>query len=78
MSGTVLRRAIGYTIVVGTVLNVINHAGCCLQSGACGFECTVQMVLTALVPFVVSTLSSTQAIMASERCTATEAGRSEL
>ena len=68
-SRPVVRRALFYAVVVGTVLNVINHSMCpmCVFHGCMNVKCTVQMFLTACVPYVVSTLSSVQAITAVQK-----------
>jgi hypothetical protein len=62
LSGSVVRRALVYGIIVGTILNVINHGPEVCQCGFSG-TCLVQMFLTACVPYAVSTLSSVQALM---------------
>lgn len=62
-SGPVVRRALGYGAVVGFILAVINH-GECVVGGHFGMGCGLQTILTCCVPYVVSTLSSVQAIRA--------------
>lgn len=58
----VVRRALGYSLIVGLVLSSINH-GDCLLTGHFGADgCWYKSALTAIVPYVVSTLSSVQAI----------------
>ena len=62
-SWPVIRRALGYAVVVGLVLTMINH-GDCLLTGHFGMDgCLYKSALTACVPYVVSTLSSVQAVM---------------
>ena len=62
-SWPVVRRALGYALVVGLVLTTINHGDCVLK-GHFGMDgCLYKSVLTACVPHVVSTLSSVQALM---------------
>ena len=53
----VVRRALGYAIVVGTVLIVINHGDAILR-GDLSMARLVRMALTVTVPYVVSTASS--------------------
>ncbi len=57
----VVRRALKSAIVVGSVLIAINH-GDGLMGGDLTAGRLVRMVLTALVPYVVSTLSSIEAM----------------
>ena len=61
-SRPVILRGLFYGILVGTVLNAINH-GPNLICGEYSPRCVVQMSLTFLVPYVVSTLSSVQAMV---------------
>jgi hypothetical protein len=58
--GSVVRRALGYAVVVGAVLIAINHGGAIL-AGEVGPERWWRMGLTVLVPYAVSTLSSVSA-----------------
>jgi len=60
LSRSVVRRAIGYAVVVGAILITINH-GDAILSGDIGFTRVIKMGLTMLVPYAVSTLSSVQA-----------------
>lgn len=60
-SPAVVRRALGYAIVVGAVLIAINH-GDALLRGELGGGRALKMGLTMLVPYTVSTLSSVQAL----------------
>lgn len=60
-SWPVVRRALTYALIVGFVLTMINH-GDCLMAGHFDLGCGVQTVLTSCVPYVVSTLSSVQAL----------------
>ncbi len=53
----VVRRALKFAVVVGTILIVINH-GPAIAARDLPAERWVRMVLTVLVPFVVSTSSS--------------------
>lgn len=60
-SWPVARRATRFAIVVGAVLIAINH-GDAIVRGEIGAGRVLQMGLTLLVPYVVSTLSSVLAI----------------
>ncbi len=66
-SGPVVRRALSFGLVVGAILIAINH-GDAIARGELGAKRILQMGLTLLVPYAVSTLSSVLAIR--------EAGRS--
>ena len=57
----VVRRALGYSVVVGSILIAINH-GDALLAGEIDGERLFKMGLTAIVPYVVSTLSSVGAL----------------
>jgi len=57
----VVRRALGFAVVVGSVLIVINH-GDAILTGDVGPGRWLKMGLTVLVPYVVSTLSSVMAM----------------
>lgn len=67
LSAPVMRRAVCYAIVVGTVLVGINHGRCVLQ-GHFESTCAWQSLLTVCVPYIVSTLSSVQAIRNGDSC----------
>ncbi len=70
VSWPVVRRSLGYAVVVGLVLASINH-GDCLVQGHFGLDgCWYKSILTALVPYAVSTLSSVQALMGAAECKA--------
>ncbi|TWU23224.1 hypothetical protein Pla52o_27600 [Novipirellula galeiformis] len=58
---SVVRRGLGYSVVVGTVLMVINQ-GDVVLSGELTRTHFVKIGLTYLVPFAVSTLSSVGAM----------------
>lgn len=60
-SGPVVRRALGYALAVGALLIAINH-GDALLEGQLDPARVLRMALTALVPYMVSTLSSVQAL----------------
>lgn len=62
-SRAVVRRALGYAVVVGAILIAINHGGALLR-GEFDLARGFQMGLTILVPYTVSTLSSVQALRA--------------
>jgi len=57
----VVRRALAFAVVVGSVLIVINH-GDAILTGDVGPGRWLKMGLTVLVPYVVSTLSSVMAM----------------
>jgi hypothetical protein len=58
---SVVRRALAYAVVVGGVLIAINH-GDALLAGDLSGPRLLKMGLTAMVPYVVSTLSSVSAL----------------
>ncbi len=57
MQPSVVSRALKVAAVVGTLLAAINHGGA-LLSGVFGLENAIQVGLTYLVPYGVSTYSS--------------------
>ena len=65
LRGPVIRRALGYALVVGPVLIAINHGGALIRWEIDG-QRWLQMGLTMLVPYCVSTLSSVGAMRADE------------
>ena len=67
-SASVVRRALCYAVVVGAVLIGINHGEAILE-GNVDANRAIQMTLTALVPYLVSTLSSVGAIRAARPST---------
>ncbi len=60
-SRPVVRRALAYAVIVGAVLIAINHGDAILQ-GEISQTRVLKMMLTILVPYSVSTLSSVQAL----------------
>ncbi|MEM7408777.1 MAG: nitrate/nitrite transporter NrtS [Myxococcota bacterium] len=66
LSWPVVRRALGYAVVVGAILIAINH-GDALLRGEWTANRLWKMGLTPLVPYLVSTLSSVGALRASEK-----------
>ena len=62
----VVRRALGYGVVVGAILIAINHGDALLRGDVDSIR-VLKMTLTPLVPFMVSTLSSVGAIRNAER-----------
>ncbi|WP_428101182.1 nitrate/nitrite transporter NrtS [Candidatus Rariloculus sp.] len=62
----VWRRALLYGLVVGAILIAINHGDALLRGDIDGVR-ILKMILTPLVPFVVSTQSSVGAIRNFER-----------
>ena len=65
-SWPVVRRALLFALVVGAILIAINH-GAAIVRGEVGAGRLVQMGLTVLVPYTVSTLSSVLAMRALDR-----------
>ena len=61
LSGPVVRRAIGYGLVVGAILIAINH-GDAILAGDLSSGRLARMGLTVLVPYCVSTSSSVGAL----------------
>jgi hypothetical protein len=61
LSGAVVRRALKYAVIVGAILITINH-GDALIHGEVGVGRLLKMGLTVLVPYMVSTLSSVEAL----------------
>ena len=57
----VVRRALGFAVVVGAILIAINH-GDALARGELDTTRLLKMGLTVLVPYCVSTLSSVGAL----------------
>jgi hypothetical protein len=57
----IVRRALAFAVVVGSVLIAINH-GDALLAGELGGTRWLKMGLTLLVPYVVSTWSSVLAV----------------
>ena len=57
----VVRRALGYALIVGSILIAINHGDALLQ-GELGSDRLLKMGLTVTVPYLVSTFSSVGAI----------------
>ncbi len=54
---SVVRRSLGYAAVVGAILIGINH-GAVILRGELAMDRLIQMGLTVLVPYLVSTFSS--------------------
>lgn len=63
VSATVVRRSLGYAVVVGPILIVINHADA-IAAGEIDPGLLLKMGLTFLVPYLVATLSSVGALRA--------------
>ncbi len=61
----IVRRALGYTVVVGAILITINHGDAILH-GDMPIGRIARMILTAAVPYVVSTLSSIGAMRSAQ------------
>ena len=67
LRGPVVRRALGFALVVGAVLVGINYGDALLGQRVLGASDWLKMGLTVCVPYVVSTLSSVAAIRDQER-----------
>jgi hypothetical protein len=65
-SGSVARRALSTALIVGFVLNAINHGEAVMRGTVTGAQ-WIQMVLTCCVPYCVSTYSSVRAILEMKR-----------
>ncbi len=63
---SVVKRALKYAVVVGSVLIAINHGGAIL-AGDLEWDRFARMALTTMVPYCVSTLSSVDALLTAER-----------
>ena len=74
VQGTVVRRALACAVVVGAVLITINH-GPAIVAGEVTTYRIVQMGLTLLVPYCVSTFSSVAAMRADRQSQKSDAGR---
>lgn len=61
-SATVQQRALKVALIVGSLLLAINHADAILK-GQIPLSRLLRMILTVIVPYVVSTVSSTGAIL---------------
>ncbi len=61
LSWPVVRRACIFAVIVGAILIAINH-GSAILAGQVDGDRLVQMALTVLVPYSVSTISSVLAI----------------
>jgi hypothetical protein len=59
---SVVKRALKYAVVVGFILIAINHSDAIL-SGHVTSGVLLKMLLTMMVPYVVSTLSSVGALL---------------
>ena len=60
-SAPVVKRSAKVGLIVGTILALINHGDAWL-AGQLGFESTMKILLTYLVPYCVSTFAAVQAI----------------
>jgi len=61
VTASVVRRALGYAMVVGIVLIAINHGDALARGDVDGVR-VLKMALNFVVPYTVSTLSSVQAM----------------
>lgn len=63
---SVMKRSLKFAFVVGLLLILINHSDA-IFSGHVTFSRFLRMLLTVLVPYTVSTLSSVGALMEQRR-----------
>jgi len=63
---SVVRRSLKYAVIVGLLLIVINHSDAILNH-TITFSRVLRMILTVLVPYTVSTLSSVGALLDQKR-----------
>jgi hypothetical protein len=61
----VMRRALWTALIVGTILILINHGNAILK-GEVDLTRILQMCLTVIVPYIVSTVSSVSTLMSIE------------
>jgi hypothetical protein len=61
LESSVVKRALKYAVVVGLILIAINHGDAILRGDLTGGR-LFKMTLTAVVPYLVSTLSSVGAL----------------
>lgn len=80
---SVVKRSVKYSLIVGFVLTLINHSDA-IFGGKVTFSRMVRIMLTFLVPYTVSTLSSVGALLEQRRASANgglireqDAGRGE-
>ncbi|MBI4732376.1 MAG: nitrate/nitrite transporter NrtS [Chloroflexi bacterium] len=66
---SIIRRAVLTSLVVGAILIAINH-GSAILAGEVDADRLLKIALTALVPYLVSTLSSVSALMDNRRTAA--------
>ena len=59
---SVIKRALKYALIVGFILTIINH-GDAILAGQITPGRVLKILLTVMVPYVVSTLSSVGALM---------------
>ena len=67
-SKPVAKRAFKVALIVGTILAFINH-GDVILSGGLTSECWVKIILTAFVPYCVSSITATLAIIEQKAAT---------
>ena len=63
---SVVRRSVKYSLIVGFILTLINHSDAIL-SGHVTLSRSIRILLTFLVPYTVSTLSSVGALIEQRR-----------
>jgi hypothetical protein len=65
--GPTIKRAFYVALVVGTILNLLNHYDVLFLGAALTFEILMQMVLTIMVPYIVSTHGQVCASLAAQK-----------
>jgi len=66
ISKPVMKRASWSAVIVGAILISINHGNAILK-GDVDFTRVLQMCLTVIVPYMVSTVSSVSTLLSAER-----------
>jgi hypothetical protein len=74
---SVRKRALRVAAVVGSILLAINHGDAILH-GDVALDRALRMILTMLVPYIVSTVSSVGAIRELREIETTESSRTEI
>ena len=66
LKASIVKRGIKYAVVVGTILVLINHSDRLVEGKITALQ-GLQIALTYAVPYIVSSLSSVQALIAKEK-----------
>lgn len=65
--GETVKRAFYVALIVGTILNLINHYDVLFLGAALTSEILMQMALTVMVPYIVSTHGQVCACLAAQK-----------